>query len=318
MVVGIPTTQQIFHRIRTIEHYSFPHDFPISRQAIRSDGQRVEFRVRCGISPLGRSMLASSPSPEAGKRLKAARLRARLSIRDVERLSHEIASQESNPDCCISHSWLVQVENSEFVPGTFKLYTLCRLYKLKPEEILAFFGLGLRDTDGGYMSLNLPHTHLVGPIQERPGQTLVAPLGLRSTERLEQTNLVSRMFESWGEIPVGLLQQVDLRNSILGYIGLKDYTMYPLLRPGSLVQVDSRQRAIRTAGWPNEYERPIYFVEMRDSCVCSWCDLDGSQLFLIPGPLSGQQLRRVRYPLDAEIVGRVTGVVMSLVERQGA
>jgi hypothetical protein len=113
-----------------------------------------------------------------------------------------------------------------------------------------------------------------------------------------------------------LLQQIDLHNLILGYIGLKDFTMYPILRPGSVVQVDSRQRAIKIGGWPNEYERPIYFVEMRESCVCSWCDLEGSQLFLIPSPLSGQQLRRVRYPVDAEIVGRVTGIVMSLVERQ--
>jgi hypothetical protein len=158
----------------------------------------------------------------------------------------------------------------------------------------------------------------LGPVQEQRGHTLLAPLGLRGAERLEQTNLISRMFDSWGEIPVGLLQQIDLRNSVLGYIGREDYTMYPLLRPGSLVQIDSRQRAIKTGGWQNEYERPIYFVEMRDDCVCSWCDLDGSQLFLIPGPLSGQQLRRVRYPVDAEIVGRVTGVVMSLVERQGA
>lgn len=82
------------------------------------------------------------------------------------------------------------------------------------------------------------------------------------------------------------------------------------------MQVDSRQRSIKTGSWPNEYERPIYFVETRENCVCCWCDLNGNQLFLIPGPLSGQQLRRVRYPLDAEIVGRVTGVVMSLVDRE--
>jgi len=258
-------------------------------------------------------MLASRPSPEAGKRLKAARLRARLSIREVERLSHDIASAENNPDCCISHSWLVQVENGDYVPGTFKLYTLSRIYKLKPDEVLGFFGLGIRDTAQAYSSLKLPHTHLLGPVQQEPGQKLLAPVGLRGAERLNQTNLVSRMFENWGEIPLELLQQIDLRNSILGYIGLKDYTMYPVLRPGSVVRVDSRQRAIKPGGWTNEYERPIYFVEMREDCVCSWCHLDGSQLFLIPGPLSGKQLRTVRYPQDAEVVGRVTGVVMSFV-----
>lgn len=262
-------------------------------------------------------MLATRPSPEAGQRLKAARLHARLSTRDVERLSHDIASEQNNPDCCISHSWLIQVENSDFVPGTYKLYTLCRLYNLKPEEILAFYGLGLRDKDPSYMSLKLPNTHLLGPIQD-PYKAIHAPLGLRGGEQLDQTNLVSRVFEKWGEIPVGLLQQIDLRRSLLGYIGLKDYTMYPLLRPGSLVQVDSRQKGIQNGGWANEYERPIYFVEMRNSCVCSWCDLVGSDLFLIPGPLSRQQLRRVRHPVDAEIVGRVTGVVMSLVQQQSA
>ena len=80
-----------------------------------------KIREQAGISPLGHSMLASRPSPEAGQRLKAARLRAHLSTREVERLSHEIASAERNPDCCISHSFLLQVENGEHVPGTFKL-----------------------------------------------------------------------------------------------------------------------------------------------------------------------------------------------------
>jgi hypothetical protein len=207
------------------------------------------------------------------------------------------------------------VESGEFVPGIVKLYTLCRLYKLNADDMLGLFGLGLPNAGQGYMSLRLPNTHLLGPVQE-PRQALLTSLAPSSAERLNRTNLVSQMFENWRDIPV-LLRQIDLENSILGYIGLKDYMMYPLLRPGSVVQVDARQKAIRPRGWPNEYERPIYFVEMRDSYVCSWCDLDGSSLFLIPGPISGQPLRRVRYPVDAEIVGRVTGVVMSLIDRQG-
>lgn len=146
---------------------------------------------------------------------------------------------------------------------------------------------------------------------------MLAPLGLRGAVRFEQTNLVSRMFDRWGEIPVGLLQQIDLRNSVFGYIGTEDYTLHPWVRPGSLVQIDSRQKAIKAGVWPSEFERPIYFVELRDSCVCSWCDLDGNQLFLIPGPQSGQQIRTVRYPMDAEIVGRVTAIVMRIAEKQG-
>jgi transcriptional regulator with XRE-family HTH domain len=264
-------------------------------------------------------MLASRPSPDAGNRLKAARLRARLSTRQVERLSHQIADQENNRDCCISHGWLTQVENGIFRPrNVYKFYTLARIYNLKQNEVLSFFGLGLRDVPGGFMSLNLPRTHLVGPVSAEPDPTVLAPLALRDTFRLEQTNLMSRMFEKWEEVPIGLLQQIDLRHALFAYIGLEDRTMYPWLRPGSLVQIDSRQRAIKPSGWQHECDRPIYCVELRDSCVCSWCDLDGSQLFLIPSSQSGQHMRRVRYPMDAEIVGRVTATVMPMVGKQGA
>jgi hypothetical protein len=85
-----------------------------------------------------------------------------------------------------------------------------------------------------------------------------------------------------------------------------------------LVQIDSRQKTIKTGGWQHESERPIYFVELRDACACSWCDLDGNQLFLIPTSQSGQQIRRVRYPMDAEIVGRVTAIIMRMADRPGA
>lgn len=155
-------------------------------------------------------------------------------------------------------------------------------------------------------------------MREEPEQTLLAPLGFRGASGLEQTNLFSRMFDRWGEIPVGLLQQIDLRNSVFGHIGLEDRTMYPWLRPGSLVQIDSRQKAVKMGAWQHELERPIYFVELRDAYVCSWCDLQGDQLYLIPSSQSGQQVRNVRYPMDAEIVGRVTAIIMRMAERQGA
>lgn len=168
------------------------------------------------------------------------------------------------------------------------------------------------------MSMNSPRTRLLGPMHEKPERTVVAPVALRNSFQLEQTNLMSRMFDKWQEIPIGLLEQIDLWHSLFAYIGLEDRTMYPWLRPGSLVQIDSRQRSIRLDGWQDECERPIYCIELRDSCVCSWCDLDGSQLFLIPSSQSGQHIRRVRYPTDAEIVGLVTATVMPMVRRQGA
>jgi hypothetical protein len=95
--------------------------------------------------------------------------------------------------------------------------------------------------------------------------------------------------------------------------------MYPFLRPGSFVEIDSRQKKIKTIGsWQSEFDRPIYFVELRDSYVCSWCELDSGHLMLVPCPQSRGQIRQVRYPADADIVGRVTAVTMRIAASQDA
>ncbi|MGB8889254.1 MAG: hypothetical protein WCC87_21180 [Candidatus Korobacteraceae bacterium] len=123
------------------------------------------------------------------------------------------------------------------------------------------------------------------------------------------------MFQGVREIPLFMLQQGDPRHSLYGYIGSEDYTLEPLIRPGSLVQIDARQTKINKSVWASEHDRPVYFTELRDNrYACSWCELDGSHLLLIPSPQSQMQIRHVRYPQDAEIVGRVTVVTMRIAE----
>ena len=50
--------------------------------------------------------------------------------------------------------------------------------------------------------------------------------------------------------------------------------------------------------------------------VCSWCELHGNQLMLLPTPQSGERSRQVRYPVDAGILGRVTAVTMRIADVQ--
>ena len=89
-------------------------------------------------------------------------------------------------------------------------------------------------------------------------------------------------------------------------------------QPGSFVQIDSQQTKVQPDGWHDEFERPIYFVELRDNLyVCSWCEVNGSQLVLLPSAKSGKQSRHVRYPGDADILGRVTAVTMRIAEMRG-
>jgi len=258
-------------------------------------------------------MSASIPSPEPGKVLKAERRRLRLSTRDVERLSHEVARKHKNREYDLSHNWLTDIENGKkFTPSVYKLYSLSLIYRRDWKDILAFFGIRVGDVGKEQGALVLPHTHLVVPSLEQGDQTIMAPLELRGAVHFEKTGLVSRMFETWVEIPIGMLPQIDLRHSVYGYIGSEDYTLYPHVRPGALVQIDSRQRKIEPGIWQSESERPIYFFELRDIYVCSWCELNGNQLILIPSQQSGEKTKRVRYPDDAEIVGQVIGLAQSI------
>lgn len=262
-------------------------------------------------------MLESTTSPDAGKRLRAERLRVRLSTRAVQTLSLQIARGKNNQDYYISHGWLTDVENGKFTPSIYKLYSLSLIYTCSYLEIVGFFGINILDVAKEQSLVRLPHTHLIGSSLETPGQTIVLPLELRKNVELARTNLVSRMFETWGEIPVALLRQMDLQQCLCGYIGLEDYTLYPLIRPGSFVEIDSRQNKVRAGNWQTEFDRPIYFIELRNGYACSWCQLDGNQLILIPCPQSRGQIRHVRYPTDGDIVGRVTAVTMHIAEVEG-
>lgn len=261
-------------------------------------------------------MPASTTSPEAGRHLKAARLRVRLSTRDVERLSHTIALEKKSQDYYISHTWLTDIEKGEFTPSIYKLYSLSVIYKSTYDEILACFGIHLGNIGQEQAWLTLPRTHLIGDRAVNASELVDIPVELRDNIPFEKTNLVSRMFHQWGGIPVSLLPHMDLRNSLYGYVGTQDFTLFPLIRPGSFVEIDAKQKRVDRIVWSNEFDRPIFFVELRDGYACSWCEFRESRLLLVPSPQSRSRVREVRFPNDAEIIGRVTAISMRIADAQ--
>ena len=76
--------------------------------------------------------------------------------------------------------------------------------------------------------------------------------------------------------------------------------MYPILPPGSFVQVDETKNKVGEGIWRSEYERPIYFVEMRDGYTCCWCSTKRDSIVLQPHPLSPVPVRVLKYPQEAE------------------
>ncbi len=243
-------------------------------------------------------------------------LRSKLGIttREVAEFSQRIAEAEGNPEFQISNAWLTQVENSDSVPSIYKLYTLSSIYRIKFTDLLRLYGVDLQKLSQHQLTAPLPNTHLATLEVYDEERTVSFPVRFDRSFDLDSTNLLSRMVELWGEVPIALIQHLDIRHSQYGYIGLQDFTLHPLLRPGSFVQIDPRVRKVQPLRWRTEFDRPIYFVELRDGYACSWCDLLDGQLLLLPHPLSPCSVRRLNYGADAEIIGQVTGVAMRLTD----
>lgn len=90
--------------------------------------------------------------------------------------------------------------------------------------------------------------------------------------------------------------------------------MFPILRPGSFVQVDESKNLVLKESLRPQYERPIYFVETRDRHTCCWCSMRNEDIILQPHPLSPVPIRILRYAKDAEATGQVVGTAMRLTE----
>ena len=259
-------------------------------------------------------MSASSSSLEFGKRLRAEREHLRLSLRQVQELSRGIAEQRKNHEYYIAHSSLADIESGKLATNIYKLYSLSVIYGRQYEKLATFFDVPVGEAENDHKALVFPQTYLVGAVSELGDSSILSTLELRERLRTERTNLVSKIVENWKEVPPALLQQMDWHNSLYAYIGMQDHTLDPIIRPGSFVQIDSRQRTVPPVKWHDEHDRPVFFFELRDRYVCSWCELHGSQLILVPTPQSRGQARHIRYPDDATIVGRVTAVAMRIAE----
>ncbi len=267
----------------------------------------AEFSSQVSVERVGEST-------RSGERLRQIRIRLGMTTRDVAAYSQRISSEEEeNEDYCISNAWLTQVENTGSVPSVHKLFSLSVIYRQSFGDLLRLFGVDLTKIENHQLSLPLPNTYptTFGPAREN--RPVSFPVHFDQGFSLNCTNLLSRIVGLWGEVPIALISNLDLKHSTYGFIGFKDFMMYPFLRPGTFVQIYFRSTKVETKGvWRTQFDRPLYFVEVRDGYTCSWCELEGRELRLIPHPCSPCATRFLPFPDEAEIVGRVTGIAMQL------
>jgi transcriptional regulator with XRE-family HTH domain len=247
-----------------------------------------------------------------GGKLKELRNLLGLTIRDVQERSKGIAADYNNLEYLISHAWLTGIENGNGVPSIFKFFTLGSVYRRHVTELIGYYDVPIAEIGQEHAKFSAPKTHLLGTLEETDSETVTLPLRFRGEPALDSTNLLSKLTAIWGDIPVALIEGLNLRRALYGYVGLKDYTLHPMLRPGTFVQIDVNQRKIHASTSRVLEDRPVYFVELHRGYACGWCELWQDQLLIVPHPLSPARIRRFACPGEAEIVGRVTGVAMRI------
>jgi len=251
----------------------------------------------------------------AGERLKQLRLQLGLTTRQVAEYSRHIAAAEANEEFALSHARLIQIENDESTPRVYKLFTLSAVYGRTVTDLISSY-LDVEKSPQYHLEIGLPKTHLASFDISDDDHPVSFPVRFDPGFQVEKTNLLSRMIEVWGEVPAGVLRSMNFRKLRYGFIGLEDLTMYPLLRPGSFVQIDQQERPSAHGVARSEYDRPIWFLELRTGYICSWCEVRGNRIVSVPHPLSPCRTQEFAYPNEAEVIGRVTAVAACLVTPQ--
>jgi len=230
-----------------------------------------------------------------GQKLKTLRNRRNITVREVEQASRRIADVKGDKRFCISNGWLAQLENRSSEPSIYKLFSLSAIYRVNLLDLLKLYNVDV-DEKEKYEAIADPY---LTQLTARDGQEL--------SDITSSPNQVSTSLEE--------MEESQLASGIVyGRLGLADFTMYPMIRPGALLKIDTSQNKLITSDWRNEYERPIYFIELRDAYACGWCQLQDNQLLIIPHQSSPVSVRWFKYPREAEIVGRVIGYSTSCVD----
>ncbi len=246
----------------------------------------------------------------AGMALRKIRDSLGLTMRDVEKASETVSRLHGSLEYLIAPSRLSDIETKGVVPSVFRFYSLAAIYHRPSRELFQLYGIDLDGTNADWDASRPVNSHLV-KLENEPGVCEI-PVKLEPGFDVRETSEVGRLVKQWGTVPFSLLAHLVSPDYTYGFIGIEDFTMDPILPPGTFVQVDASKRVVAQHLWRSEYERPIYFVQTREGLTCCWCSLGFNSLVLEPHPLSPAPIRILKYPQEAEVIGQVVGVAMRL------
>jgi hypothetical protein len=249
---------------------------------------------------------------EPACRIRNARRRAGLSLRQASEMSRDIARAFEDRRYFASPGSLSEYEATNAPPRHIhKLFTLSILYSLRFSELLDWFGLRQDET----RLAAIPAEWMAPAIKSLAKKA--TPIIRR---KKSAGGFLGNTLDRLGELPLFLreslpflsgLEDVSLRD--IYWVGGQREAMHPLLDSALFVILNRRKRRPRIFARKSGWEQPVYLLTKRDgSYLMASCGMEDGAIVLHPYTDQFIPPQRFRKSADAEVVGQIVTVVRSL------
>ena len=258
--------------------------------------------------------LKPPPLPAAGTQsglrelLERARFLSGLSFREASEKSRWIAKALHEEKCFCAPGSLTNYETGPRLPvHIHKILSVCILYSIGFRELLAAAGLNIDDS--GYEPI--PDEIVGRDISDSPQMT---------NRDKERTGFLSSLIAEFEEIPFFLLHSLSTVVGLPGlsvrdvfWTGGRAVSLHPYLKDTIFVSVNRRIKKPVFLKRKSLWEQPLYILLLRDATyLLAGCSLEGGTLVVHPFADGFFRPQMLRNGVDAEVVGKVTGLFRRL------
>jgi transcriptional regulator with XRE-family HTH domain len=249
---------------------------------------------------------------EAAFRIRYARGRAGLSLRQASEMSREIARAFEDRRYFASPGSLSEYEATSTPPRHIhKLFTLSILYSIRFRELLDWFGLEQNDT----RTAAIPAEWMT-PLTKSRGKEVTPMIRGKGSPGGFAGNTLKRL----GELPLFLRESFASLSGLEGsslrdvyWVGGNRETMHPLLNGSLFVILDRRKRRPRIFPRRGAWEQPLYLLRKRDgSYLMASCGMEDGAIVLHPYTDEFMPQERLRKTAEVDIIGEIVTVVRLL------
>jgi transcriptional regulator with XRE-family HTH domain len=251
----------------------------------------------------------SSIEAHAGEFIRRARHRSGLSFREASERTRIVARTLGDPRYYCAPGSLSDYEARKLPPRHIhKLISICAVYFASAAELFEVCGASL--TKAG--ELPMPAEFLTNEFLN------LRPDGKRRDRK--PSNFLKKIERRFGELPYflrhgasSLFGLPDLSVRDVFWAGGRRGTKHSYFAGALFLVVDRKQKVPRPSLSSAAWAQPAYILQQRDGdYLCGFCGLENNTLILRSCLAGAPKLLRLRNRVDAEVVGRVVGIIRKL------